>query len=321
MEAVESCFFCDHSIIIQDVADGTSSLMHYKLDGTYVGTVGKFGLGEGSYAHASSVLLDEANDRVSVYDMMIKRQCVTYRLSDGTLLGSTPMKKLLPSYTRALYPLTKDSYLGYTSCGNHRLCYFITDPAFAQVDTLLCHPARFPFGTVNFATHPVTGYKGSYSMLAPFSDTIYTLRDRTLRPRLVCRTHPSVPTGYRPTTDDYFTQLTKLDKQGYSRKEGLYETDHWLVVADKKGLLFYNKATGKGGYMKKDISLRGDLIYPLDLWSESDGRLIAVYTPEELLAIKRAMEAARLPLSAKMQALFARLRPGMPPVLLFYTLT
>lgn len=66
MEAVESCFFCDHSIIIQDVADGTSSLMHYKLDGTYVGTVGKFGMGEGSYAHASSFLLDEANDRVSV---------------------------------------------------------------------------------------------------------------------------------------------------------------------------------------------------------------------------------------------------------------
>ena len=66
MKAVESCFFSDHSIIIQDVADGTSSLMHYKLDGTYVGTVGKFGMGEGSYAHASSVLLDEANDRVSV---------------------------------------------------------------------------------------------------------------------------------------------------------------------------------------------------------------------------------------------------------------
>mgnify|MGYP006988506244 FL=1 len=66
MEAVESCFFSDHSIIIQGVADGTPSLMHYKLDGTYVGTVGKFGMREGSYAHASSILLDEANDRVSV---------------------------------------------------------------------------------------------------------------------------------------------------------------------------------------------------------------------------------------------------------------
>lgn len=66
MEAVESCFFSDHSIIIQGVADGTPSLMHDKLDGTYVDTVGKFGMREGSYAHASSILLDEANDSVSV---------------------------------------------------------------------------------------------------------------------------------------------------------------------------------------------------------------------------------------------------------------
>ncbi len=321
VEAVDDCFFNGNSIVAQAHVNGQQTLLHYKLDGTYIGEVGKFGLSEKEYAYTSSILLDEAKDRLSVCDMLAKQKCVTYRLSDGSFISTEAIPNRLMSYTRNVYPLQEaNTYLGYTTCGRHRLCYFITDSTFSRVDTLSLHPAQFPLGSVNFATHPVTCHQGNYSMLAPLNDTIYTLRHNALYPRLVFRTHNSVPLGYQPTKDDYLTQTATLEKQGYIRKDGLYETDKWLVITDKKGLLFYNKDTRKGSYLPEDMPQRGDLIYPQDLWSEHNGRLIAVYTPEELLALKHEMEAANVVLSKKIQTLFARLHPGTPLILIFYTL-
>lgn len=46
------------------------------------------------------------------------------------------------------------------------------------------------------------------------------------------------------------------------------------------------------------------MIYPSDLWGQQGEKLIAIFAPEELLAIKAELEAKGVQLTDKMKTLF-----------------
>ena len=79
-------------------------------------------------------------------------------------------------------------------------------------------------------------------------------------------------------------------EKGYFSKDEIYETKNWFVITYETGKLMYNKKTEKAFYMPKNVAMRGDMIYPDDLWGESGEKLVAVYTPGELLAMKDKMK-------------------------------
>ena len=99
------------------------------------------------------------------------------------------------------------------------------------------------------------------------------------------KVHRSVPDNFDPGQKDYLTCVARLEKEkGYFSKDEIYETKNWFIITYEAGKLIYNKKMEKAFYMPKNVAMRGDMIYPDDLWGEYGEKLVAVYTPEELLA-------------------------------------
>ena len=91
-------------------------------------------------------------------------------------------------------------------------------------------------------------------------------------------------------------------------------------VSHDNGKIFYEKNQQKGFYIPKDLPARGDMIYPSDLWGQQGEKLIAIFAPEELLAIKAELEAKGVQLTDKMKTLFGKVKAGENPWLFFYEL-
>ena len=65
--------------------------------------------------------------------------------------------------------------------------------------------------------------------------------------------------------------------------------------------------------------MRGDMIYPDDLWGESGEKLVAAYTLEELLAMRDKMKQEGVVLTKKMEQLFRQVETEKKPVMILYT--
>lgn len=102
-------------------------------------------------------------------------------------------------------------------------------------------------------------------------------------------------------------------KNGYFTKDEIYETKNWFIITYEAGKLIYNKKMKKAFYMPKDVAMRGDMIYPDDLWGEYGEKLVAVYTPEELLAMRDKMKKEGVVLNEESGATFPAGRSGKEP--------
>ena len=238
---------------------------------------------------------------------------------EGNFKGSGACEDYM-HYMRRVYPLEKDRYLGYFACSLNRLCYFISDKEFTKFDTLRPHYVRFPLGVVDFSIHPITIYDGRISFVAPLCDTIFEYDGYKLQPRFVTKVHRSVPDDFAPGHKDYLTWVARLKREkGYFSKDEIYETKNWFVITYETGKLMYNKKTEKAFYMPKNVAMRGDMIYPDDLWGESGEKLVAVYTPGELLAMKDKMEKEGVVLTKRMKQFFRQVETERQSVMIFYT--
>ena len=108
-------------------------------------------------------------------------------------------------------------------------------------------------------------------------------------------------------------------EKGYFSKDEIYETKNWFVITYETGKLMYNKKIEKAFYMPKNVAMRGDMIYPDDLWGESGEKLVAAYTPEELLAMRDKMKQEGVVLTKKMEQLFRQVETEKKPVMILYT--
>ena len=133
------------------------------------------------------------------------------------------------------------------------------------------------------------------------------------------KVHRSVPDNFDPGQKDYLTCVARLEKEkGYFSKDEIYETKNWFIITYEAGKLIYNKKMKKAFYMPKDVAMRGDMIYPDDLWGESGERLVAVYTPEELLAMRDKMKKEGVVLTKKVEQLFRQVEAEKNPVMILY---
>ena len=114
--------------------------------------------------------------------------------------------------------------------------------------------------------------------------------------------------------------LAKLKEKGFDAKKEAFETKNWFIITYDNGKIFYEKNQQKGFYIPKDLPARGDMIYPSDLWGQQGEKLIAIFAPEELLAIKAELEAKGVQLTDKMKTLFGKVKAGENPWLFFYEL-
>ena len=71
-------------------------------------------------------------------------------------------------------------------------------------------------------------------------------------------------------------------------------------------------------YLPKDVAMRGDMIYPDDLWGEYGEKLVAVYTPEELLAMRDKMKKDDVVVTKKVEQLFRHVEADKNPVMILY---
>ena len=186
------------------------------------------------------------------------------------------------------------------------MCYFTTDKNFNKFDTLRQHIVTFNMGYADFSIHPIVIYKNNITCIAPLSDTIYTYADNKFIPRFITTTHRSVPADFIPSRVDYWSLLAKLKEKGFDAKKEAFETKNWFIITYDNGKIFYEKNQQKGFYIPKDLPARGDMIYPSDLWGQQGEKLIAIFAPEELLAIKAELEAKGVQLTDKMKTLFRK---------------
>ncbi len=316
---IETCYIYGDYIFIKDSKAGETRIMQFKLTGDFMHRVGKQGIGEKEHGNIGLTWIDINKGLISLYDGFSTHKRVTYDLNGNFI--SNGNAEFVSYYTRKLYPLTDGKYIGYCACGlNNTMCYFTTDSTFSTFDTLRPHTISFPMGIVDFATHPISIYKNKISCTAPLCDTIFEYLENRLIPRFITTTHRSVPSDYKPTKEDYWRQLHKLEKEGYYSKNDVYETSDWFIITYDNGKIFYEKNQQKGFYIPKDLPARGDMIYPSDLWGQQGEKLIAIFAPEELLAIKAELEAKGVQLTDKMKTLFSKVKAGENPWLFFYKL-
>ena len=181
------------------------------------------------------------------------------------------------------------------------------------------HYVRFPMGVVDFSRHPITIYDGRISFVTPLCDTIFEYDGHKLQPRFVTKVHRSVPDNFDPGQKDYLTCVARLEKEkGYFSKDEIYETKNWFIITYEAGKLIYNKKMEKAFYMPKNVAMRGDMIYPDDLWGEYGEKLVAVYTPEELLAMRDKMKKEGVVLTKKVEQLFRQVEAEKNPVMILY---
>ena len=156
-------------------------------------------------------------------------------------------------------------------------------------------------------------------LLTPLCDTIFEYDGHKLQPRFVTKVHRSVPDNFDPGQKDYLTCVARLEKEkGYFSKDEIYETKNWFIITYEAGKLIYNKKMEKAFYMPKNVAMRGDMIYPDDLWGEYGEKLVAVYTPEELLAMRDKMKKEGVVLTKKVEQLFRQVEAEKNPVMILY---
>ena len=67
-------------------------------------------------------------------------------------------------------------------------------------------------------------------------------------------------------------RYVRTKEKGYFSKDEIYETKNWFVITYETGKLMYNKKIEKAFYMPENVAMRGDMIYPDDIWRESGER-------------------------------------------------
>lgn len=317
--SINTCYIYGDYLFVKDAKAGEERIMQFKLTGDFMHKVGKQGRGEKEYGDLGLIWVDLKDRHISLFDGFSTQKRVTYDL-DGNFV-TNGKANLASFYARQMYPLSNETFIGYCACGlNNTMCYFTTDKTFNKFDTLRKHTISFPMGIVDFSTHPIAIYQNRISCVAPLCDTIFEYSNGKLVPRFITTVHKSVPDNYQPTKEDYLTQLDKLQKDGYYSKNDIYETSNWFVITYDNGKIFYEKNQQKGYYIPKDLPARGDMIYPSDLWGQQGEKLIAIFTPEELLEIKAELEAKGVQMTEKMQMLFSKVKTGENPWLFFYNL-
>ncbi len=319
LENIDACYIYGDYIFIKDTKSGEARIMQFKLSGDFMHQVGKQGSGEKEYGNLGLIWVNLEKQNISLYDGLSTQKRVTYDFAGNFI--SSGKADFVSFYTRQMYPLTDGKYIGYCACGlNNKMCYFTTDNTFGKFDTLRTHVISFPMGFVDFAVHPIAVYQNRVSCVAPLCDTIFEYSNNKLTPRFVTTVHRSVPIDYKPTEEDYWRQLNNLKKDGYFSKNDIFETTNWFIITYDNGKLFYEKNRKKGYFISKELPARGDMIYPNDLWGQQGEKLIAVFTPEELLAIKTELEMKNVRLTDRMQEMFGKVRTGGNPWLFFYNL-
>lgn len=317
--AINSCYIYGDYLFVKDTKAREERIMQFKLTGDFMHKVGKQGRGEKEYGDLGLVWIDLKDRHISLYDGFNTQKRVTYDL-DGNFV-TNGKADFASFYARQMYPLPNGKYIGYCACGlNNTMCYFTTDKTFSSFDTLRRHFITFPMGIVDFSTHPIAIYQNRISCVAPLNDTIFEYSNDELIPRFITTVHRSAPVNYQPGKEDYWTQLDKLQKEGYYSKNDIYETSNWFIITYDNGKIFYEKNQQKGFYIPKDLPARGDMIYPSDLWGQQGEKLIAIFTPEELLEIKAELETSGVQLTDKMKTLFSKVKAGENPWLFFYNL-
>lgn len=312
-------YIYDSLVILQGKREGKEAIMMFDLSGKFLRQIGSQGEGEEQYGMVGFIQVDLQERKIAVYDGLIKQRYVVYDF-DGNFKGGEPCKRRM-HYIQQVFPLDQDRYLGYCVCSESRTCYFISDKNFTEFQTLRPHFARFPMGMVSFSSHPITMYDGRISFVAPLCDTIFEYDGNGLQPRFVTKVHRSVTDDFVPGNVDYLKCLYQLKKKyGCISKDGIYETKNWFLITYENGKLFYNKRKGKAFFISKGLTLRGDMIYPDDLWGHSGEKLIAMYTSDELLAMKDEMQKQGIALTKKMERVFQQVKKGDNPWLVFYTL-
>lgn len=319
LEAIDGCYIYGDYLFVKDAKDGESRIMQFKLSGDFMHKVGKQGVGEKEYENLGMVWVDLKKRHINIHSGFSTQKRVTYDL-DGNFVSNGKAHSVA-FYTRQIFPLSEGIHIGFCACGlNNKVHYFTTDHTFNKLDTLRKHTFSFPMGFIDFSTHPIAIYQNRVSCVVPLCDTIFEYANGKLIPRFITTVHRSAPANYQPTTSDYWSQLDKLQKEGYYSKNDIYETKDWFIITYDKGKLFWEKEKHKGYYIPRELPARGDMIYPNDLWGQQNEKLIAIYTPEELQAIEAELKANKVPLSDKMKDLFCKVKTGENPWLFFYHL-
>lgn len=317
--SIETCYIYGDYLFIKDYHDREMRMMQFKLTGDFMHRVGKYGSGEQEHGALGLPWVDLEKRQITLHDGFSSHKKVTYDLAGKYVsTGKTGMPAF---YTRQIYPAGNGKYIGYCACGTgNRMCYFTTDKNFNKFDTLRQHIVTFNMGYADFSIHPIVIYKNNITCIAPLSDTIYTYADNKFIPRFITTTHRSVPADFIPSRVDYWSLLAKLKEKGFDAKKEAFETKNWFIITYDNGKIFYEKNQQKGFYIPKDLPARGDMIYPSDLWGQQGEKLIAIFAPEELLAIKAELEAKGVQLTDKMKTLFGKVKAGENPWLFFYEL-
>lgn len=319
LENIEACYIYGDFLFAKDSKAGEKRIMQFKLSGAFMHQIGKQEKKEKKHGNLGMIWVDLEKQHISLYAGFNSQKRITYDFNGNFI--SDGNADLVCLYTRQIYPLSNGRYIGYCACGlNNKICYFSADKNLDNFDTLRQHIASFPMGFVDFSIHPIAIYQDRVSCVAPLCDTIFEYSNNKLIPRFVTTVHRSVPIDYKPTKVDYWRQLDKLKNEGYYSKNEIFETKDWFIITYDNGKIFYEKNQQKGFYIPKDLPTRGDMIYPNDLWGQQGEKIIAIFTPEELLAIKAELEKNEVKLTDKMKILFNKVKSGENPWLFFYNL-
>ena len=314
---IQSLAVYDDLVVVRGIRDQWENILLFDISGKFLRQIGSQGGGKEQYGMVGWVRVDPLEREIGVYDGFLRKRYVTYDF-EGDFKEDGACEEYM-HYVRGVYPLEKDRYLGYITCSKSKLCYFISDKKFTKFDTLRPHYVRFPMGVVDFSRHPITIYDGRISFVTPLCDTIFEYDGHKLQPRFVTKVHRSVPDNFDPGQKDYLTCVARLEKEkGYFSKDEIYETKNWFIITYEAGKLIYNKKMEKAFYMPKNVAMRGDMIYPDDLWGEYGEKLVAVYTPEELLAMRDKMKKEGVVLTKKVEQLFRQVEAEKNPVMILY---
>lgn len=311
-------FMFDDYVVVQGDRDGKECLMLYDMEGNFLHQIGRQGIGKGEYGYVNFVRLDQEKREIEVFDAMTKGRGMTYDF-EGNFKRETPCKRVL-QYVREVHPIEGDKYVGCFICSPMEVCHFVCDRDYRNIKALRPHYATFPMGMVNFSNHPIARCQDRITLLTPLCDTLFEYRNGSLHPRFITNVHRSVSDDFKPYAKDYLSSLHQMKKQGFYAKDDIFETGKWFMISYATGKLFYEKKKGKAYFMPVTDELRGDLIYPTDLWGQRGEQLIAVYTADEMMAVKAKMEKAGVKISSRLAALFQDAAGGKNPWMIFYRL-
>lgn len=317
---INKIYFKDEYVFVNDIKSGNEDrLLVFKETGEFLRQIGSKGNGKEQHGGIGFVNIDLERNEISLYDGLARRQYFTYDL-EGNFIKSGDCGGTM-FYARNVFPVDGNKLLGYCACGLSKMCYFISDNNFTKYDTLRRHKVLFPIGVVDFSVHPVSVYNRRISMLAPLCDTIFEYRKNRMEPRFITKVHRSMTDKYELGSEDYLSSVISLRKEhGCFSKNEIYETRKWFVITYWNGKMFYHKNKGKAYFIPKKLDVRGDLIYPKDLWGQVGEKLIAVFSPEELLDIKHKMEKDGVEPTEKVKNLFNKVKKGGNPWLFYYSL-